>query len=357
MKVTFTGGGTGGHIFPALEVARVAALGGADVRYIGSLRGQEGDLCRKTGVAFTGLRGSEPLYSLKTARGWRALARLLFARYSAIRYLKEDRPDCIFSTGGYSAGPVVAAAKRLSIPFVIHEQNSVPGRSNLLWSRSAATFAYTFRTTADYVHGANTHRTGMPVRDALRQTAKGMRPKSSPPLVLVVGGSLGSTFLNERIPHAAKLLGSNVQWLHSAGKGNDSAVKKTVEGLGLSNYRVVPYLEADEMAQSYAQATLAVSRSGGTLAELALFGLPGVLIPLPTSAKDHQLLNAREFEAMGAATTVEQSLATAELLAESILPWLNNKDKLLVAEAALAEFDAPEAANRLWEFIQQAAKA
>ena len=146
MRLVLTGGGTGGHIYPALVVGRVAAEAGADLAYFGSIRGQESKACSELGIAFTAFP-SEPLYSLKSIRGIKALVKLQQSRFLARKALKSSAPDVVFSTGGYSAGPVVAAARDLGIPYTIHTADSIPARSSRMFADKAAAFSCTFRST------------------------------------------------------------------------------------------------------------------------------------------------------------------------------------------------------------------
>ena len=174
MRLIVTGGGTGGHVFPALEVARLAISEGHDVLYLGSNRGQESRVCERAKIAFHGFP-SEPIYSLKKPSGWLAVVQLVRARSMAIKRLKLARPDALFSTGGYSSAPVVSAAKVLRIPYVIHEQNSVPGRTNLAFSKAAFRVCTTFDCSATHFSTA-TVRTGMPVRSACFRKPSAGRP-------------------------------------------------------------------------------------------------------------------------------------------------------------------------------------
>lgn len=353
LRLVVTGGGTGGHVYPALEVARFAAEQEAEILYLGSNRGQEGKACAERGVLFQGFP-SEPLYSLKSARGWKSLMKLLKARSLAGRALKRYDPDAVFSTGGYSAGPVVAAARKLGIPYCIHESNSVPGRANLMFAREAAAFTVLFNSTEKYASGVQCVRVGQPIRHALREAVAGRKPE--PGMVLVVGGSQGSEYLNGAVPRAAKseaLAGTT--FLHASGPKNFESTYRMVESLGIADrYKVVPYLETAQLLEAYQKATLVVARSGGTLAELAMFGLPSVLVPLPTSAGNHQLHNAEEFVEMHAATLVPQNQATPEALAEAISGWIDNSDRCAAAAVALKAWDVPDATERIYSLIAQA---
>lgn len=341
MRLVLTGGGTGGHIYPAVEVGRLAVERGATLSYLGSLRGQEAAVCERLGIPFQGF-GSEPLWSLRTPRGWRAVARLARATREAKRVLRRERPDAVFSTGGYSAAPIMAAARSLGTPYVVHEGNSMPGRTTRLFAPRAAAVCCTFRTTEGRLPGAV--RTGHPIRRELREAAA---HREETPLVVVVGGSQGARFLNEGAPRAAREF-EGLTWLHATGPGGYEEFK----ACGFEGYEIVPFIEADRLADAYAHARLAVARSGSTLAEFAAFRLPSVLVPLPTSADDHQRANAREFVAMGAATLVEQEGGD---LGAAIREW-SDPARREKAKKALEEWDVPDATARLASILEETAR-
>jgi len=288
----------------------------------------------------------------------RALGKALIATARARSALKHWSPDALFSTGGYSAAPVVNAARATKIPYVLLEANSVPGRSNLLFAKQAKAVATVFRTSEPYFTGSRVVRTGMPIRRALRDAAAAASPGKKL-AVLVVGGSQGSEFLNKALPDAAAVLNRNeVEWLHVAGKNHDREVSDTVnirvpEPLQ-ANYKVVPFLQEDEMAAAYARATIVVGRSGGSLAEFALFGVPSILVPLPSAAGDHQTLNAKEFVDMGAALLHPQKTSTPDLMARDLSSWLNDPAARERAKEALQSFDDPHATDKVMELIEAA---
>ena len=150
MRIALTGGGTGGHVFPALEVGRAARDAGSELVYLGSHRGMERDLAGQAKIDFVGF-AAEPLWSLKRARGWKSLVRLMQSRRAAKQWLRTQRVDVIFSTGGYAAGPVMGAARSLGIPYVVHEANSIPGRANRMFAAGAKAFTSVFRATATVI--------------------------------------------------------------------------------------------------------------------------------------------------------------------------------------------------------------
>lgn len=356
MRLVATGGGTGGHVFPALEIARFGREKGADVRYFGSLRGLEVGVCRAEGLAFRGFP-SAPLYPLKTVRGWKGLAGLARARIGARRALKQDPPDVVCSSGGYSSAPVVSAAIALGIPVVMLVLDAVPARSNLLFARRCHAVATTFYAGEKFLEGSRVVRTGAPIRRELRKIADGPHGRELLPLVLVTGGSQGAQAINEAaLGAAARMYGLALNWLHVAGKANFESVFQTYEKLGLKDtYEVKSFLSAEEMGQAYGRAAVAVTRGGaGTLSELAAFRLPAVVVPLPSAHAQHQLHNAREFAEMGAASLLVQSELHPATLERELKDWLDDEPRMERAAKAMAEWDAPDATERIWELVEGA---
>jgi len=356
MRLVLTGGGTGGHVYPALEVAREARSRGWEVRYLGSKRGQEGPACRKERLEFEAFP-AEPLVSLRTPRGWRALARLLRSSLLAKRSLRRARPDFVFATGGYSAAPVLRAAQSLRIPYGLHEQNAVPGRTIRIAGPRAAFVATVFRAAEDRLPGCRVVRTGMPVRAELRRAAANRDPAKAD-RILVVGGSQGSVAINEvALATGARMTRPQVRWTHVCGRANFDACFHTFTNLGLPpEYELKAFLEAAEMAAEYSRARLVVGRSGaGTLSELAAFRLRSVLIPYPGAFAQHQLYNAREFEAMDAARILQQEELTPASL-EAALVELSEGDASAAVQE-LARWDLPDASARIADRIVEAAQA
>jgi len=348
LRLVVTGGGTGGHVFPALEIAKAARERGAFVAYFGSRRGQEGDASERNDFPFVGF-GSEPIYSVRSPRGWLGLARALNSARLAKRELKAIGADVVFSTGGYSAAPVVQAARSLGIPYVIHEANSVPGRSNRLFVKEAAAFTCVFRHTKNLYPGAV--RTGQPIRAELRAAAA--KGGTRRPLVTVIGGSQGSAFLNRTVPAAAALMKAPAHFLHATGPKQFDEFRATELP---KSYELRPFIEADELAKAYGEALVAIGRSGGTLAEYAVFRLPSVLVPLPTSADDHQLHNAKEFVEMGAATLLSEATTTPQAIASALEGWLADEPRRRKAAEALAAWDMPDATATITDVVMGAAR-
>lgn len=353
MRLVVTGGGTGGHVYPALEIAKAARRRGWGVRYLGSQRGQEGPACHRDGLPFEAFP-SEPLVSLRSPRGWRAAARLLKATAMAKRSLKRDPPDFVFATGGYSSAPVLRAAMALQLPFGLHEQNAVPGRTIAMAGPRAAFVGTVFRGTEAHMPRCKVVRTGMPVREALRAAAA-RRDRSAADRILVVGGSQGSAAINEvALATGARMTTRGLRWTHVCGRANFDACFHTFRNLALPpEYTLKAFLEAAEIATEYQRARLVVGRSGaGTLSELAAFRLPAALVPFPAAFGQHQLHNAREFESMGAAILLDQSELNPSSLERAILEMLERD--LSAVESELARWDVPDAVERILKLIEQA---
>ena len=276
----------------------------------------------------------------------------------ASRALQEIKPAVVFSTGGYSSAPVVRAAKVLGIPYVLHEANSIPGRSIKLFAESAKAVAVTFKRSEKEFTGCRVVRTGMPVRKELREMAKKPPATQDHTLAFVFGGSQGAGFLNEHMPGIAKLMADDrIDWLHSTGPRHIEAVKREVQTLGLEHYTCEPYLQGNAMAQAYQYATVVISRSGGSLAELAAFGLPSVLVPLPSAAGNHQYHNAKEFADMGAAIIQTEDQFEPNRFAAAIREWLASPERRVAAKNALGSWDIPDATERIVGLIAEAGGA
>lgn len=353
MRLVVTGGGTGGHVFPAIEVGLGARERGCDVLYLGSLRGIEGKQAGQAGIPFRGFP-SEPLYRLASPRGIRSALRMAVALSQARKALEAAKTERVFSSGGYASAPVVQAARRLGIPYVLHEQNSVPGRTNVMLSSGAEAVCTVFEATERHFPRARVVRTGMPVRSAFRASGQGRLPSAhsielAAPIVLVVGGSQGSIALNDvAVATAVRMATTPVHWLHLTGTTHYESSRASLERMAVdAPYEIRAYLDESDMASAMFSAHLVVCRSGaGTMAELAALRKPSVLVPYPHAFGDHQTANAREFERIGAADLLPQVDMSATTLEARIQAWLDDPSRVRAAERALAQWDRPDAIER-----------
>jgi UDP-N-acetylglucosamine--N-acetylmuramyl-(pentapeptide) pyrophosphoryl-undecaprenol N-acetylglucosamine transferase len=330
------------------------------VLYLGSNRGQERRSCQLASIPFQGFP-SEPLYSLKTPRGWKAGINLARASAMARAALRKAKPHAIFSTGGYSSAPIIMASKGMQIPLVIHEQNSVPGRTNLAAAKKAVYVATTFHSSNRHFDEAKVVRTGMPVREEVRAiaAARHLMIDATPLKILVTGGSQGSAALNEAsIATAARMTALDLRWTHVTGRSHFEKIFPTYEKLGIGSiYEMKAFLEGPAMGEALGDASLVVGRSGaGTLSDLAAFRLPSVLIPLPTAFANHQLKNAEEFVEMGAAILVPQDSLYPSTLQDAVTRWIDDPALREKAQEALEEWDTPDASRNILALVHKAAK-
>ena len=307
-------GGTGGHVFPGLATARALQGRGHDV----SLWLAGKSIETATRHAWTG-----PVIDIQSeglsASPWRlpaTLIRLVRVYRSSRAALTRCRPQVLLAMGSYSSVGPVLAAHRLGIPVVLHEANVIPGRAIAFLSRFAHTVAVSFPETRDHLAHPRLVVTGIPLRKEL-EAAAGARPSPPDPFVLLVmGGSQGATRLNTVAVNAICKLhseGIRIQVVHLAGERDRARVTAAYVQAGVPHI-VHGFLR--DMASAYGAASLAVARSGAnSCMELALFGVPAVLIPYPEAARNHQLANARAMVSAGAADVIEQKHLTPDSLA------------------------------------------
>lgn len=296
-------GGTGGHVFPALAVARALQEQGATLSWIGTARGLEAELVPAHGyeldlIGISGLRG-------KGVTGWLvAPVRIGRAVVQALGIIRRRRADAVLGMGGFVTGPGGVAARLLRRPLIVHEQNALAGLTNRLLARIATRVLEAFPGA---IPGAE--QTGNPVRreiSAIEAPAQRYDGRSGPLRLLVIGGSQGALALNEGLPRALAALApeSRPQVRHQSGRRHEEVTRERYREAGVEA-EVVPFL--DDMAAAYAWADLVVCRSGAlTVSELAAAGLPSVLVPFPHAVDDHQTVNGRFLSDAGAAVLLPQ---------------------------------------------------
>jgi len=344
-RVMIMAGGTGGHVIPALSLARALMVQGIEVEWLGSPKGIENRLVPEAGIrlhtiAISGLRGNG-------VAGWlKAPLNLSRAVLQSRRIIATFNPQVVVGLGGFASGPGGLAAKTLAIPLVIHEQNAVAGLTNRVLSRLAtktyAAFPQAFSQRAEVI--------GNPVRDdiaTLGDTPRDEAAMSARCLrLLVVGGSLGAVALNERLaPAIAKLpLSQRPDVWHQAGKARDSDTAALYAKHGIEA-RVEPFI--DDMAAAYDWADLVVCRAGAlTVAELAAAAKPALLVPFPFAVDDHQRINAQVLVDAQAALCIVQSELTDERLSHELANLLT-PDTLATMAANARQAAHLEATQRL----------
>ena len=350
MRLALTGGGTGGHVYPALEVGRLAREDGDEVRYFGSLRGLEGSASQQAGFEFYGVPAS-PIPNLLSLDGLRAVVALLKSTRQVSRQFASWTPDVLFATGGYSSGAAIRAANARGIPVVLHEQNSIPGRAIKMAGDKATKVCTVFKQTCNYFDKTKVVETGMPIRDTLVSAAEAAAPREF--TTLASGGSQGARAVNGAVRKLVAEIGAD-RWTHIAGKALFAEVQS--DNLYMpEGYRVEPFLQADDMATALSESNLAIVRAGcGTIAELALFGIPAIYIPLPSSFANHQFHNAKEIESIGGGNVLSQEDLTAERLVTNWKNWRLDRDRRERASAALKSWGKPDAGARVLQVVKEA---
>lgn len=352
--VMIMAGGTGGHIFPGLEIAAVLRERAVPVIWLGAEGGLEGRLVPPAGIPLDtvqigGLRG----------KGARTLLlapfRLLRAVLQAMRILRRHRPRSVLSLGGFAAGPGGLAAWLLRRPLLVHEQNRVPGLTNRMLARLARRVMCGFPDA--FPPGLRVDVPGNPVRAAiagLPVPAQRWADRTGPLRVLVLGGSQGARSLNQVLPGVLAALGVSLQIRHQCGSRMLDDARQAYQRAGI-DASVEPFIE--DMAAAYGWADLAICRAGAlTLAELAAAGLGSVLVPYPHAVDDHQTRNAEYLVSAGAARLVPEGEGLDARLREALVA-LGDRDGLLrMAESARAQAHG-DAARRVAEACLQEARA
>jgi UDP-N-acetylglucosamine--N-acetylmuramyl-(pentapeptide) pyrophosphoryl-undecaprenol N-acetylglucosamine transferase len=372
MRIVVTGGGTGGHISPALAVAEAVLRRepGAQVRYFGSRSGPEAALASEAGLEFVGVT-SRKLRRLVHPSTVAVVFALLRGYREASAAMRAFDPQAVVSTGGYVAAATAIAAARQGRPTVIQAQDAVPGRTNLRLARWATRICIWYEETASAFDPARVVQTGVPLRSSIlrrvgvsnaRRTL-GLAPDRF--TLLAVGGSQGAQRLNEIVLEAAaEILGgaSPVQVLHQVGARNverltADAARLLVPGaadavveLGRRGYHLRGYLGPDEMAAAYESADVVVCRCGiSTLAEVSAWGIPALMVPLPTAYADHQTANARGLERRGGGVLLPQSELTGSRLAEEVRALQRDDGRRAAMAEASRQAGRPDAADRVAE--------
>ena len=347
LRVLIAGGGTGGHLYPGIAVARELLRRHPDARitFAGTARGIEARVIPREGFELDTLR-SAGLKATSIAARVRGMLLIPLSGLDAWSILSKRSPRLVIGVGGYSSGPVVAMAVLRGIPTLLLEQNAVPGLTNRLLAPVVSAAAVTFESTASYF-GRRAIVAGNPVRAEFvsEHVAPGVRDPG-PPRVLIFGGSQGAHAINVAMVEAAPQLAAHPGGLaitHQTGERDLELVRDGYRRAGIEA-RVEPFLFA--MDREIKSADLVVSRAGATtLAELTVAGRAAVLVPLPTAADDHQRKNAEVLGQAGAVEVVEQKDLTGAALAARIVRLLDDPARLGRMAAAALTLGKPDAAK------------
>ncbi|MGX2966780.1 undecaprenyldiphospho-muramoylpentapeptide beta-N-acetylglucosaminyltransferase [Ursidibacter sp. B-7004-1] len=345
-KLLVMAGGTGGHVFPAIAVAKELQQQGWEIRWLGTKDRMEAELVPKYGIPIefiqiSGIKG----------KGIKALLAAPFAILRAVlqarKIIRSYQPDAVLGMGGYVSGPGGIAAKLCGVPIILHEQNAVAGLTNLWLSKFARKTLQAFPSAF-----ANAEVVGNPVRQDLFQIAppeQRFAQKGYPINILVMGGSQGAMVINQTVPEMAKLFGEQVFISHQVGKGKLAGVAEVYQttGNGIASEFI------DDMKAAYEWADLVICRSGAlTVCEIAAAGLPAIFVPFQHKDRQ-QFFNAEYLAKSGAAIIIEQKDFNPESLAQVLAPLISDRQKLTEMAIKAKEKATPLAAKRVADVIKE----
>lgn len=330
-KIILTGGGTAGHVTPNLALLPSLKEAGYEIRYIGSYQGIERKLIENAGIPYDGI-SSGKLRRYFDFKNFSDPLRVVKGYAEALRLMKRYKPNVVFSKGGFVAVPVVLAAKHYKIPTIIHESDMTPGLANKICIPSAAKVCCNFPETLKYLPEDKAVLTGSPIRKELLQGDRlsGLSYTSlsaEKPILLVIGGSLGSVAVNTAVRRILPRLLSRYQVIHICGKGNlDESL------IGTAGYVQYEYVDAP-LKHLFAAADVVISRAGAnSICELLALRKPNLLIPLSASAsRGDQILNASSFAKQGFSKVLEEEAITDDSLHESIEDLYLNRSTYIQA--------------------------
>ena len=353
-RVVFAGGGTGGHLFPGIAVARALVRRHPDayVVFVGTGRGIEARALAREGFRFepirsAGLMGKSPGAIARTV----ALAPLTV--FDAACVLRRARPDLVIGLGGYSAGPVVLLAALAGRSTMVMEQNAVPGMTNRMLAPVVRAAAVSFEATTS-CFGTKAFVSGNPVREGFFDAARIDRAaRAGPPAVLVLGGSQGAHTLNMALVAAVPglvAMSGGIRIIHQTGERDRDWVREAYRQAGV-NARVEAFFET--LHEEMRAADVVVCRAGATtLAEVAAAGVPAVIVPLPTAAGDHQRRNAAVFAAAGAAEVIEE-IDLEQRLAPRVTALAGDRGRRTAMSRAAVRMARPDAVDRVLRRAEQ----
>ncbi|HWS01038.1 MAG TPA: undecaprenyldiphospho-muramoylpentapeptide beta-N-acetylglucosaminyltransferase [Prolixibacteraceae bacterium] len=357
-RFIISGGGTGGHIFPALSIAEglKQRFPDAEILFVGALGKMEMEKVPAAGFPITGL----PVAGFHRGEIWRNLLflpKLINSLWKARTVVRNFKPDCVIGVGGYASGPVLKVATRMGIPTLLQEQNSYAGVTNKLLGKKAHKICVAYPDMERFFPKEKIVFTGNPIRKGLEgivgksdESLKFFGLDPGKPVVLVVGGSLGARSLNNGIRAKLELIRtSGVQFLWQTGKIYYQDIKAELESSPAENIHVLEFIQRIDLA--FAAADLVISRAGaGTISELCVVGLPSILVPSPNVAEDHQTANARALAGRGAAVLIRDAEVNEKLVEEALV-LVRDRKRLESLSQKIREMGTPDATRDIVEVI------
>lgn len=339
-RIILTGGGTAGHVTPNIALIPKLRELGYDIQYIGSYNGIEKDLIEPFGIPYHGI-SSGKLRRYFSVQNFTDPFRVVKGFGEARKLIKDLKPDVIFSKGGFVSVPVVLAGKRCKVPVIIHESDMTPGLANKIAIPSAVKVCCNFPETLECLPKGKAVLTGSPIRQELLSGNKIAAMdlcgfSADKPVILVIGGSLGSVVVNNAVRQSLPELLKEFQIIHLCGKGKmDESLKDT------KGYCQFEYIK-DELRDIFALADLVISRAGANaICELLALRKPNLLIPLSAKAsRGDQILNARSFERQGFSMVLEEEELTGESLVKAVHTLYNNRGSYIDAMRDSGQHDS-----------------
>lgn len=369
MRIIVAGGGTGGHIYPAITLINTIKnlVSSCEILYVGTREGLEADLIPKEGLPFStievrGFARSLSLQNLVT------IVKTFGSVWESRKIIREFRPNLVIGTGGYVCGPVLLAASLMGIPTMIQEQNVIPGITNKILAKFVDKIAVGYADADKYFKNSEkVVFTGNPIRAEVMTATReqGLRELGLDPCkrtILISGGSRGARSINHAMLHVHQYFAKNqdIQLLHVTGKNEYNGIVGNLMQMGIDigttgNISIKPYLY--DMPKALAVADLAIFRAGAIgLAEITALGIPAILIPYPHAAENHQEFNARVMERQGAAVVIRDCELDGTKLLESIIELIYDTGKLTMMANASKQLGRPEAAETIAHMAIKLAK-
>lgn len=355
MRVIISAGGTGGHIYPALAIINKIKERepNSEFLYIGTHNRMEKDVIPKMGIPFKSIE-IYGFYRKKLYRNFKTVRCFYKAYKDCKKIIREFNPDIVIGVGGYVTGPVIYAASKLGYPTFIHEQNSIPGKSNQFLSKYASLIGVSFESSIDGFPGYKTIYTGNPCsedainKESLPKSTFGLSDKKK--LILIVMGSLGASKVNDFFKSSISMFnGKDYEVLYVTGNSSYDSFKDVKIP---HNVKVVPYIE--NMTRIMKNTDIMVSRAGAsTLSEIIALRLPSILIPSPYVPDNHQYKNAMDLVEKECATLIEEKDLKGDILVRNIDELINDASKLEVMKKNLDKISVDNSASLIYDNIKK----
>ena len=360
MKIVFTGGGTGGHFYPIISVAQEInklisenKIMNARLYYLANDPYNQ-EILSANNIIFKKVPAGK-LRRYFSFENFTDLFKTMQGVLVAIWNLFIIYPDVVFGKGGYVSFPVLLAARLLMIPVIIHESDSVPGRTNVWAGKFAKRIAISYPEASRYFPEGKVAYTGNPIRTELVETLRDgayefLKLDQNIPVILVVGGSQGSQIINETIFNALPKLVEKYQIIHQTGKNNYAEVKEQTDAILIDNpnrdrYKLFDYLENLGMRMSAGVSSLVISRAGSAIFEIASWGIPSIIIPIADSNGDHQRKNAFSYARSGSCIVIEEANLSASIIISEIARLMENKEEREKMSQSAKKFVKMDASN------------